>query len=85
MVEYTNPNHVSGMRITDIPRYGLTVSGYGGQIPTRYMIRYLGAWRRVFIMQYGNAGSAYVKVKGNDVFLDTDTEYALEGYRDSNG
>ncbi|QIN94563.1 hypothetical protein PP460_gp013 [Streptomyces phage Muntaha] len=79
MVDHTNPAGISGMRITDTPTYGRTVSGYGGKIPTRYMVRYLGVWRRVYMMQYGNAGSAYVIVKGRNVFLDTDTEYGLMG------
>jgi hypothetical protein len=31
------------------------------------------------MMQYGNAGSAYVMVKGEPVFIDTETEYRLMG------
>jgi hypothetical protein len=80
MVEYTNPREVTGTRVTDTPTYGRTVSGYGRKIPSRYMVRYLGVWRRVYFMQYANAGSAYVIVKGREVFLDTDTEYDLMGW-----
>jgi hypothetical protein len=79
MVTYTDPRHVTSVRVTPIPRHGQTVSGYGGAIPTRYLIRYLGVWRRVRMMQYGNAGSAYVMVKGEPVFIDTFTEYRLMG------
>jgi hypothetical protein len=79
MVTYTNPDSVTDVRVTAIPRKGQTVSGYGGAIPTRYLIRYKGVWRRVRVMVYGNSGSAYVMVKGEPVFIDTDTEYRLMG------
>lgn len=59
------------------PTYGRTVSGYGGKIPTSYRIRYTGKMRRVYVMQYGNSGSAYIVVNGQNVFLDSDTEYAI--------
>lgn len=77
-VARTDPALVTDRRVTDRPTYGDTVSGYGGKIATRHMIRYAGRWRRVFVMQYGNAGSAYVVVNGVDTFLDTDTEHSLE-------
>lgn len=79
MSDYTNPALVSGMRETERPHSGQTVSGYGARIPTRYMLRYAGIWRRVYVMVYGNAGSAYVNVKGKTVFLDSDTEHRMEG------
>jgi hypothetical protein len=41
------------------------------------MVRYANRWHRVRMMQYGNAGSAYVRHAGADLFLDIDTEYAL--------
>ena len=59
-------------------------SSYGGKIPTRYMIRYgislkeIGRMRRVYVMNYGNAGSAYIIYRGKELFLDTHTEYKLE-------
>lgn len=68
---------LTDIRVTDSPSYGRTVSGYGGKIPTRYLVRYAGRWRRVYAMQYGNAGSVYLVVNGRDTFLDTDTEHAL--------
>ena len=54
------------------PTYGQTASGYGAKIPTRYWARLDGErrFRRVYVMQYGNAGSPYVRVRGEDVFLD---------------
>lgn len=69
--------NVTDTRITARPWKGQTVSGYGGSIPTRYMLKYSGRWYRVKVMQYGNAGSAYITVKGRDLFLDSETEYRL--------
>jgi hypothetical protein len=37
-----------------------TASGYGRRIPSRYMVRHNGRWRRVYVCQYGNAGTAYI-------------------------
>lgn len=76
---YTDPALVTGTRQTDTPLYGRTASGYGGKIPTRHMVQYAGRWRRVYVMCYGNAGTAYVVVNGADHVLDTDTEYKLQG------
>jgi len=78
MVEYTNPAEVTAVKITEAPRSGQTVSGYGRKIPTRHMVKIGRNWHRVYVMQYGNASSAYVIIKGIDTFLDTDTEYRLE-------
>lgn len=78
MVNYTDPAAVTDMRADDVaPSYGRTVSGYGGKIPTRYRLRYAGRVRRVYVMVYGNSGSAYVVVNGSDLFLDSDTEHRL--------
>lgn len=60
-------------------------TGYGRKIPTRYWIRYENGrfdararWHRVYVMQYGNAGSAYILVRGVVMFLDSVTESRLE-------
>ena len=37
-----------------------TASGYGKRIPTHTMVRYRGKWRRVYVCQYSNAGTAYI-------------------------
>lgn len=37
-----------------------TASGYGKRIPTRYMVLYLGKWRRVYYCIYSNAGTCYI-------------------------
>ena len=51
------------------PLRGRTVSGYGGAVPTRHMLKYDGRWYRVKVMQYGNGGSPYITVRGVDTFL----------------
>lgn len=78
-VERTNPAFVTGMS-TDLKltwNMVRTQQFYGPKIPTRTRIHYLSRWRRVYVMQYANSGSAYIIVRGRDVFLDIDTEYAL--------
>lgn len=76
-VRRTDFAHTTDVRITDAPR-NPSATGYGPKIPTRYMLEYDGRWRRVYMMQYGNAGSAYVIHKGADLFLDLDTEWFIE-------
>ena len=86
-IRYTDPNRVKGVTITTVP-VNTFKSGYGSKIPTRYMIDYLGMGMvkrryRVYVMNYGNSGSAYINVGGNVVFLDSDTEHRLEKERDN--
>jgi hypothetical protein len=77
-VEYTDAEKVTGIRTTDRPVSGQTVSGYGGKIPTAHMIEYDGVWRRVYTMLYSNSGTPYVKVKGRDVILDMTTRGRID-------
>ena len=74
---YTDPAFVTAYRATTTPLSGQTASGYGGKIPTRYMIRYADRWHRVYMMQYGNSGSAYILKGGQVHHLDTGTEHDL--------
>jgi hypothetical protein len=37
-----------------------TASGYGNRIPSPYMVKWCNRWRRVYICQQGNAGTAYI-------------------------
>ena len=37
-----------------------TASGYGRRIPTRYMVRFNGKWRRVYCYIFSNSGTLYV-------------------------
>lgn len=78
-VTYTDPTGVTEVMTTDVPVSGRTVSGYGGAIPTPHKIKYLGTWRRVYVMTYGNGGTPYVKVGGDSVVLDNATQERIEG------
>ena len=85
-IQYTNPANVLEVFADDHePRYGQSATGYGPKIPTRYRIRYATASGarvlRVYMAVYGNSGSAYVCTGGRDLYLDTDTEYALQDAR----
>ena len=40
-----------------------TASGYGARIPTRYMIKYNGRWRRVYCIIYNNSGTLFIGKK----------------------
>jgi len=77
-IEYTDADMVADVTVTDTPRYGRTADGYGGKIPTRYMVRYGARWHRVYAAQYGNAGTVYIVHGGRDLVLDTDTEFRLQ-------
>lgn len=46
------PHHNLGLMYTS--------SGYGSRIPTEYMVRFNGRWRRVYCRQYSNNGTLYV-------------------------
>lgn len=46
-----------------------TASGYGKKIPTSHMLKVKGRWYRVYVMQYSNAGSAYIVKNGRTLFL----------------
>ena len=37
-----------------------TASGYGKRIPTRYMVRLNGKWRRVYLAIFSNSGTLYI-------------------------
>lgn len=77
-ITYTDPAAVTGVKTTATPRSGQTVSGHGGAIPTRHMVRYLGTWRRVYAMAYGNGATPYVKVHGAAVVLDITTQAKIQ-------
>lgn len=51
-------------RETERPRSGETVTGYGSKLPTHYMVKHNGKWRRVYAACYGNAASFYIGKPG---------------------
>lgn len=68
---------VSDAKITEAP-VNRSVTGYGPKIPTRYMVRIGTRWHRVYMAQYGNSGSAYVRLEGKDFYLSNGVEEILE-------
>lgn len=56
-------------KIAEMPwqKAGLTytATGYGPRIPSRYMVKFEGRWRRVYIACYGNAASHYIGPRKN--------------------
>ena len=78
-VSYTDSALLDAVRSDrEYPR-NRSVTGYGGKIATRYRVFYSNRWRRVYVMQYSNSGTAYIMVKGEMQVLDIATEYALQG------
>jgi len=54
----------SDCRETSLPRSGLTGSGYGNRLPTRYMVQFAGRWRRVYAACFGNSATLYIGKPG---------------------
>ena len=59
------------VRTDDCRPYGQGVYGYGRKIATQYLVRFDNEkrWRRVYVCQLSNAGTAYVLVKGQWIVL----------------
>lgn len=53
------------LRETETPRKGQTQTGYGPALPTPYLVKWEGRWRRVYAACYGNAASHYLGKPGN--------------------
>ena len=64
MYVYLMPDMVTDTKVTAIPYKGQTVSGYGGSIPTRHMLKVNNRWHRLKVMVYGNSGSPYITIGG---------------------
>jgi hypothetical protein len=76
---------IAGAKVTDTPRGGNNGTGYGPKIPTPYMLQSFGprpVWRRVYVVNYGNAGSTYVSIGGKNHYLSPGAELILETIRD---
>jgi hypothetical protein len=51
-----------------------TASGYGDKIPTEYMAKPDGVWRRVYCSIFSNIGTLYIMVKGQRVIVNIDKD-----------
>jgi hypothetical protein len=47
-----------------VPRKGSTVMGYGGNLPTSYMVKFNKRWHRVRCVCFSNSGTLWTKVDG---------------------
>lgn len=63
---------------TMVPLNGQRSNGYGAKIPTAYMLKVEGKWRRVYAINYANAGNTYVVLNGENHYLESDVEHLLE-------
>ena len=68
MITYLDSTRVEDKRQTKRPIV-CSRSGYGRKIPTTWQIKVGRVWRRVYVVCYSNAGSAYVLIKGEAHFL----------------
>lgn len=78
-ITWLDDEHVTEIRITEAPLHR-SASGYGRKIPTQYMLKIAGRWHRVYMMCYSNSGTAYVLKGGEELILESATEYRMEGY-----
>jgi hypothetical protein len=67
-MQYLDPNQVTAVRQT-APPPNRSRTGYGSKIPTSWMLEIDGRWHRVYVVVYSNSGSAYVTVRGKDLYL----------------
>jgi hypothetical protein len=72
---------ISDAKVTEAPLQR-SATGYGRKLPTPYMLRVGTRWHRVYVMNYGNAGSTYVLIGGVVHFLSPGAELIVEKVRD---
>lgn len=47
-----------------------TVTGYGKNLKTEYLIKYNSRFYRVYYCNFSNSGTYYIKTKTSDIILD---------------
>lgn len=69
---------IVAVKLTATPRHGLTADGYTKRsgAPTSRLLRLEGEtrWRRLMIWQFSNAGTLFVRIKGQPLIVN---EYDL--------
>ena len=68
MLTYLDPRNVRATRSSAAP-VNRNASGYGSKIPSTWELRIGSRWHRVYVIQWSNAGSAYVVQRGERLFL----------------
>ena len=70
------PFCTESVTVTDSPLWwheqGLqyTATGYGKRIPSRFKVYFEGKWRRVYVTQYSNVGSAWINFQSEEIRAD---------------
>ena len=68
-MNYLEPKRVIAKRRTKAPK-NYSRSGYGNKLPTEWQLQLIDKrWRRVYIIQWSNAGTAYIKTKNGNLYL----------------
>jgi hypothetical protein len=68
-IRYLSEDRVTGKRQTKAP-HNRSRTGYGNKIPTSWMLQLDGKrWYRVYVIQWSNMGSAYIRTKEGDLYL----------------
>ena len=77
-VQYLDMSRITRAKQGDAPRYGMTALGYTKRsgAPSSVMIQIDGEsrWRRVMIWCFSNAGTMFVRVKGQPLVISNDFE-----------
>ncbi len=69
-VEYLDDGDIQSFREDAVaPSYGRNVDGYGMKIPTGRWLKVRNRWRRVYVTQYSNAGTAWVVIDGKRMIV----------------
>ena len=62
-MKYLESSQIIDRKQTAVPVF-YPACGYGRKIPTQHMIKLAdNRWRRVYVCQYSNAGTAYIQTK----------------------
>ena len=78
MVHYLEASQIKATRNGDAPRF-YSASGYGRKIPTGRMVQLNDKrWRRVYVCQISNAGTAYILERGEWRVIGPEAEIAIE-------
>lgn len=67
-MKYLTPGMVTAVKQSEPPP-NRNVYGYGSKIPLAWELEIDGRWHRLYMVCYGNSGSPYVVVKGEDFYL----------------
>ena len=74
-MKYLESDQIIEHKTTEPPRF-YSASGYGRKIPTQHMVKLADKrWRRVYVCQFSNAGTAYIQTKDEPFLVVRDTEF----------